>query len=277
MVDARIAQRRRALRAERRRRRLRRTIVIVVVSVPILTLVWMDAVGRLAVASVHVEGTRSLTDEEVVSAAAIPQGASLIRLSTSDVTERVERIPRIASAEVRRTWSRQVVITVDERVQVLRASGTAAGRQREVLVDRDGVIIDVAGDTDDQLALILLSSLPPGPGATVDAHSALANAFEAWRALSGPLRAEVTTFIAEGEDRLELELRRGARIVFGRAERVDEKVRAIGAVLADLGEREVALIDVRAPSRPVVTVDTGSDSGDSGSSNGSGSDTDAGS
>jgi hypothetical protein len=39
---------------------------------------------------------------------------------------------------------------------------------------------------------------------------------------------------------------------FGRAERVDEKVRALGAILGDVGDSPVTVIDVRAPSAPVV-------------------------
>jgi cell division septal protein FtsQ len=55
-----------------------------------------------------------------------------------------------------------------------------------------------------------------------------------------------------GADDLDLELDDGTLVHLGRADRMDEKARALGAVLEDLDGRPVAAIDVRAPGRPVV-------------------------
>lgn len=264
MVDARIAERRRALSAQRRRKRLRRSLVIALMCLPVVAVAILDASGRLAVLSISVEGAHSVADEQIIATAGISSGTSIVWLSTSDAAGRVAGLPRIDVAEVRRTLSRDVVISVEERVPVLRVSGPGPARQRDVLIDREGVVFAAIDSDGQHLALIRLSSVPPRPGATVEVHAALANAFHVWRMLSGPLRAEVTTYVAPGADRLVLELRRGVSIDFGRAERVDEKIRAIGAVLADLGDREIAVVDVRAPSRPVVMVDSSDDSDEEG-------------
>ncbi|MEX0592899.1 MAG: cell division protein FtsQ/DivIB, partial [Nitriliruptoraceae bacterium] len=182
---------------------------------------------------------------------AISPGDSLVRISTSAAAERVEALPRVSSAVVYRTWRRDVVIEVVERVPVLQAA--AGGLQpRWVLIDREGVVIEAGGD--DALPEIVLRGAPPGLGAHVDDNAALANAFLVWRGLSGPLRTDVHRYIANTRDELRLELRRGVIVNFGRAERIEEKIRAIGAVLADIGQREIVEIDVRAPSRPVVVL-----------------------
>jgi len=160
-------------------------------------------------------------------------------------------LPRISDADVYRTWRRGVVIEVVERVPVLQAA--AGGLQpRWVLIDREGVAIGTGRD--DTLPEIVLRGAPPSLGSHVDDNAALANAFLVWRGLSGPLRTDVHRYVANTPDELRLELRRGVTINFGRAERIDEKVRAIGAVLADIGQREIVEIDVRAPSRPVVVL-----------------------
>ena len=67
----------------------------------------------------------------------------------------------------------------------------------------------------------------------------------------------VEVYEADEPDQLRLKLRTGTVVVFGRADQVDEKARALGAVLEDLGDTAVAEIDVRAPSRPVVVPQGG--------------------
>jgi hypothetical protein len=42
---------------------------------------------------------------------------------------------------------------------------------------------------------------------------------------------------------------------FGRAELLEEKVRAMGAILDDVAGSEVTVIDVRVPAFPVVRID----------------------
>ena len=251
MVDTRIAERRQNLKAEQRRRRLRRSLLAVVIISPFAALAVLDATGRLGVETVTVMGASAVSDSEITAAASIQPGDSLVRMSTSAAADRIEALPRVGRADVYRTWRRDVVIEVVERIPVLQAA--AGGLQpRWVLIDREGVVIG-AGD-DASLPEIVLRGAPPSLGAHVGDNTALANAYSVWRGLSGPLRTDVHRYIANSQDELRLELRRGVIINFGRAERIDEKVRAIGAVLADIAQREIVEIDVRAPSRPVVVL-----------------------
>jgi cell division septal protein FtsQ len=129
----------------------------------------------------------------------------------------------------------------------------AVGDGIERLVDRDGVVL-ADGDLD-ELPRVDLPAQPPEAGELVTADPALENAHRAWRGLTGPLRSEVVVYEAAGADELSLMLRSGVEVRFGRADRIDEKARALGAVLDDLGSREVDVIDVRAPSAPVVVVE----------------------
>jgi hypothetical protein len=70
--------------------------------------------------------------------------------------------------------------------------------------------------------------------------------------LSGPLRARVTAYRVEGDDvTLLLEDNLVARL--GDATQLDEKVRAVGALLAEIEGTDATQIDVRVPSRPVVS------------------------
>ncbi|MFW5933416.1 MAG: cell division protein FtsQ/DivIB, partial [Actinomycetota bacterium] len=118
------------------------------------------------------------------------------------------------------------------------------------MIDRDGVVLPE--EERGQLPVVVLDQAPPAVGGEVDDDPALDNAFRAWRGLSGPIRSEVVRYMAAGEDELELELDNGVTVRFGRASRVDEKVRALGAVLADVGDTPIEAVDVRAPGAPVV-------------------------
>jgi hypothetical protein len=65
----------------------------------------------------------------------------------------------------------------------------------------------------------------------------------------------VTEVRAPDADGLELVLSDAPLVRFGRAELIDEKVRALGAILDDVTGSDVILVDVRVPGFPVVRVD----------------------
>jgi cell division protein FtsQ len=246
VIDDRIAERRRQVRGERRRGRLRRTVAVVVAVVVVVALVLIERSALVGLEEVEVVGTARLDPGDVLEAADLTLGTSTLRLRLGAVEERVEGLPLVREATARRVDPLTVRIAVTERQPVL---NVVAGRQ-SVLVDRDGVVLadgQVAG-----LPVVRLREGPPEPGEEVDADPALANAHATWRSLSGPLRAEVERYEAEGPDELTLLLRSGVEVRFGRAHRVDEKVRALGAVLDDVGTADVTVIDVRAPGAPVV-------------------------
>jgi cell division septal protein FtsQ len=249
VIDERIAQRRAGVRDADRRRRLRRTVRIAAVLVVLATLVGLERSSLVALEEVTVLGLDRLDAATVLDVAALPIGSSVARARLGAVEDRIERLPLVRSVTARRTGPRQVRIEVIERLPVLVVEGNGAER----LVDRDGVVI--AEGRLEGLPVVVLRTAPPGVGAVVSASPTLANAHLAWRGLSGPLRATVERYLADGPDDLTLVLRSGIEVRFGRAERVDEKVRALGAVLADIGDTPVGVIDVRAPGAPVIVAE----------------------
>ncbi len=247
VIDGRIAERRAEVRDERRRRRLRRTLAILVVVGVIAVLAVVERSALVGLEEVRVTGVQRLDAGEVRDAADLELGTSTLRLGLADAADRVTEIPLVRRVEARRLDPLTVEIAVEERRPALVAVG--GGEQR--LVDREGVVILEGGR--DELVPIHLGDPPPPPGGVVGDDPALANAHAVWRGLSGPLRARVQRLDADGPDELWLHLDSEVQVRFGRAERIDEKVRALGAVLGDVGETPVEVIDVRAPSTPVVT------------------------
>jgi cell division protein FtsQ len=246
MIDERIAERRAVVRAERRRSRLRTTRWVLVLLVLAGLLVALERSPLVGLDRIEVAGTDRLDPDEVRAAAALPLGSSTLRLRLGDAAERVESLPLVRRARIQRLDPLSVRIEVVEREPSL----VATGRGRHRLVDRDGVVL--ADDALDGLPVIELREVPPEVGGDVEDVPALANAHRAWRGLSGDLRVAVARYDARGPDDLWLELTSGVEVRFGRAERIEEKVRAIGAILGDLGDSPVTVIDVRAPGTPVV-------------------------
>lgn len=248
VVDERIAERRKAVRGERRTRRLQRTIAVAVVLVLLAVAYALERSPLVELAEVRVTGIERLTAEAVTEAAALPLGTSTLRLGLGDAEARIEALPLVADAEARRVDPLTVEIVVVER----RPAVVVTGRGGPVLLDAEGRIIDTG--TVEGLPTIAVATgeaLPP-PGEEAAGLPALANAVRAYLAIGGPLRAEVATYVARGPEDLELVLDRGTTVLVGRADRMDEKARALAAVLEDVGATEVALIDVRAPATPVV-------------------------
>lgn len=245
-IDERIAERRREVRRERQRRRRRRTITVVVVLALVAAFWAVERSALVGLESIEVTGVDRLSEEAVLEAADLELGTSTLRLRLGRVEERIGRLPLVRDVDASRLDPLRVRIEVTERQPVL----VARGGGQQVLVDRTGVVM-MAGELDG-LPVVRLAEEPPAPGERGPADGGLAAAVTTWRELSGPLRTEVVDLDARDPADLDLQLRSGVRVHLGRAERIDEKVRALGAVLEDVGDTDVTVIDVRAPARPAV-------------------------
>lgn len=247
-MDTRIRERRRAVRAHRRRRRLRRTVTVAVLVALAVAGLLVERSSLVALAELRVRGVQRLEAETVRSATALSLGTSTLRLDLAAVARRVEALPLVRSAEAERADPLTVVVEVEERTPV----GVVEGSGGPVLVDDAGVVL-APGRESGLPRLVVHRGRLPGPGGTVAAHAGLADAHEVFRALPGPLRAAVTRYeVGADPGELVLVLESGTRVRFGRAHRIDEKARALSAVLEELGDTRVATIDVRAPTTPVV-------------------------
>lgn len=248
-IDDRIAARRQEVRDERRRARLRRTRLVGGLLLLLVGLALLERSPLVALDEIEVTGVQRLTDAQVIAAADIPLGTSTLRLGLDDAAARVTALPLVREATARRLDPLSIRIEVTERQPVL----VADDGQRTLLIDRDGVVMaegEVAG-----LPIVAVPAPVPAPGRSVDGAPSLANAHAAWRGLSGPLRAQVERYEARGPDELLLHLTSGIEVRFGRAERLAEKVRALGAVLEDVGSTPITRIDVRAPAAPVISTE----------------------
>lgn len=92
----------------------------------------------LVVKSVTVTGTHLVTPAQVLAAADVPLGTSLVGVNAGQVTLRVEAIRQVASATVTKQWPDHLVIKVRERVPVVAVRMAGGGYD---LLDATGVIV----------------------------------------------------------------------------------------------------------------------------------------
>jgi cell division protein FtsQ len=249
MVEERIAQRRAEVRSARRVLRLRRTLLIALSVMLLGVAVWFEGSEHATVLDVQVAGVLRSDPQDVISASGVGVGDAALRLRPASIARDIERMTLVRSATVRRPGLRVIAIEVHERAPVY----TVLYRTSELLVDRDGVVIAMGRES--ELPVVEVVTPPPQPGELVAAHAALANAHRAWTGLSGPLRSRVVGMRAPSIDGLEMRLDTGQSVRFGRAEQLEEKVRALGAILDDVAGSEVLVVDVRVPGFPVVRID----------------------
>ena len=81
---------------------------------------WSSVLG---VRQVVVRGAAQVQPSLVQQKAAVPLGTPLARVDLGAVRARVEAIPSVASAQVRRQWPNTLLVQVVVRVQVLGANG----------------------------------------------------------------------------------------------------------------------------------------------------------
>lgn len=260
-MDARLKARRDGVARARLRRRRR-----VTASAAALVLLAMAATGIATsplaeITEVRVTGVDGERLREARAAADVHLGENVLAADLGTAEGRVEELPWVHSAAVRRQPPTTVEITVVVRTPVARV----ATSESTWLVDRDGVV--VAEGNDEQLPLVdAPEAVLPAVGSPVR-DAAVRNALRMRARLPDTLRSRVVRYEAPSPRGLRLQLESGVTVRVGRAEQVEEKARAMRLMLAQMRDAEpddsrdeaagsdearAAEVDVRAPDRPVL-------------------------
>lgn len=235
------AQRRfRAHRRVGRRKAFRRAITVVVLVALVGIGGWLVADSSLfSLHYVTVEGTSRLTAAQVIAAADVHEGSSLIRLDTGAVARRVDRLAPVRTAVVTRRWPHGLLIRVIERTPV----AVAIGPDGDFLLDSTGVAFAAVATAPDSLLQVDVNAAVPGPGA--DAATA---GMRVLAELPASLRHSVDSVDAPTPDSITVHLKDGRVVVWGSPD--DSATKA--AVLRVLLRHTARVYDVSTPSVAVT-------------------------
>ena len=176
------------------------------------------------VRSVQVSGAGSIPRQEVLDAARVKIGTPLIRVDAAAVARRVDKITRVQSASVRRSWPDSIVIEVVPRRPTFLVR---VGRGYDV-IDSYGVILGRGPEP--RRGLVLLTA-PGGSAAALRENGAVLAAGAVVRRLPGWLRHRLAEVRVRERSRVTLILRPRITVVWGDATRTAAKAAEIAVLL----------------------------------------------
>lgn len=281
-VDPRIRARRRQVAQEQLRRRRRITFSVLGLALLVGGAYAISRTPLFLVEQVRVTGVAGARADEVREVAAIGRGTNLLDIDIAGVTARVEDLPWVKAALVRR-----LPTAVELRVVPRRPAAVVRLARAAWIVDPDGWIM--AGGSPPELVRIdAPNAVLPGVGERI-ADRGVRNALAVHAALPADLRVLVERYEAPSDRGLRLLLRArpagdapgpratprdeppGVWVRFGLAQRVAAKARVIGLLLDQAREQAVLQgvvlaegelppgieeLDVRAPDNPVLVPAT---------------------
>lgn len=202
-------------------------------------LVWVVLFSTwLGVGGVEVSGERTLSAGQVRAAADVSGGTPLARVDTDAVRRRVERLPRVESATVRRSWPRTLQVRVRERTAI--AVVTGGGSKRAL--DRHGVLFKDVKKVPKHVPEVKVTADDE------DRADAMTEVADVVAALDPAIARRVDRVEVASMDAIVLVLRNGDDVRWGSADEADRKAR----VLKTLLKLPASTYDVTAPERPTT-------------------------
>lgn len=246
----RIAQRRADVDAATRARTLRRrrllwlslAVALVLLSGYLATQSEMLDVDRL-----EVNGAVRTPADEIVAAAGIRHGASLVGLDLAEARARVARLPWVRDVYSTRSWDGVVSFTITER-SPLAAVATASGW---ALVEETGRVLAVEPQLSGSSVPIVglnVAQAAPGDWLEPGQRGAVVVAAELYEPVRGMVRS-----IQVEPDGYVLDLHDGGRVLLGDAGGMASKVLAVHTFIEHVNLRCMDTLDVRLPANPVLT------------------------
>ena len=199
------------------------------------------------VRGIEVTGANHLHRPGIVRIAGVSSATNALWLDEGVVERRLEAEPWIADADVRVTLPLTVEIVVHERTPVAVARGTVTS-----LMAADGTVLG-SGTVPRGLPVIELG----GAGSVEGIRPSPAGAARAIGAMGPSLRAQVARVRVLLDGTLEIRLRGGPIVRFGRPEDAERKVETIRRVLAWAGSegtplRTISVVSALAPAATFV-------------------------
>ena len=234
-------------------RRISRRRLLVLVAAAVLLLgagaVWaLYGSSWLRVEQVRITGVRVLTPAEVERAAAVPMNAPLVSVDTDAIEKRLrQKVPRIDSVDVVRSWPHGIGLKVTERKPVLLVKKGAKFME----VDAEGVRF---ATVDKAPAHVPLLELATGRSASLRRFGSDRLVREAVRVagdLPGGVAEDTRVVRVASYDAISLELGGGRTVLWGSGEAGPVKARVLIALMK--AAPKAGHFDVSAPTAPAVS------------------------
>lgn len=240
----------------RRRRRWRRLSVTITVFLALLALTGYSILWHTKVFDVRtttVAGTRVLSRQQVLAAAAIAPHTPVAGVDTAAAKARLMAIPRVKDAWVERSLPHTIAISIVERTPAAALPQPDGSYQ---IVDSDGVAFDTAATASAIPAHVPVIHLEQfADRAAADRAATVAGALAALGALPAPVHSRVLTVSATGPFAITLTLTASTKkqhsvtVLWGGPDQPDLKARILAALIGN----DAAHYDLSAPAAPAYS------------------------
>jgi cell division protein FtsQ len=252
-IDPRIRQRRVAVLRSRGRRRLRRVLTVLGAAALAVAIVAVLHTPLFSARAVTVTGVHPETGTAaIVAAAGLERHPPMISLNSAAVAGRVEALPFIASAEVKRHWPDGVQISVTERVPALQMAGPGASWS---VLDGRGRTLQLGSARLPGLVVFIVHTrsggIPPAPvgrSLPADASAGLLTC----RSLPKAFSAQVVSVTVAPDATISLALNSGIIVLIGTGTDLTAKFEDVAAIIAHGSLHPTSTIDVSVPESPTV-------------------------
>lgn len=230
----------------------RRTLLIVIAAAVLLLgsgAVWaLYGSSWLRTEQVRITGVDVLSPAEVESAAAVPMGSPLVSVDTDAIADRLrQKLPRIDSVDVVRSWPHGIGLKVTERKPVLLVKKGA----KFIEVDAEGVRFATVDRAPGRVPLL---ELTPGRSASLRRFGSDRLVREAVRVagdLPGGIAGDTKVVRVTSYDSVSLELTRDREVIWGSGEEGAVKAKVLAALMK--AAPKAGHFDVSAPTAPAVS------------------------
>lgn len=236
---------------EGRRLPSRSTLIVIGVLVLLLAAgaVWaLYGSSWLRAEQVRTTGVDVLTPAEVEAAAAVPIGAPLISVDTDAIADRLrQKLPRIDSVDVVRSWPHGIGLKVTERQPVLLVKKGA----KFIEVDAKGVHFATVDKSPGRVPLL---ELKPDQSASLrrfDSDRLVREAVRVAGELPGAVAKDTEVVRVTSYDSISLELTRGRTVIWGSGEGGPVKAKVLTALMK--AAPKAGHFDVSAPTAPAAS------------------------
>jgi cell division protein FtsQ len=253
-IDPRIHQRRVDIQRLRGRRRLRWIGGALVAAALVAVVVGLVHTPWFGAQAITVTGAHPHTPEgAIVDAAGLQHHPPLISVNPGVVARRVEALPFIATARIRRHWPDGVQIAVTERVPVVQMAGPDTAWS---LLDGHGRTLQVEPGRLPGLVVYIVhtatAGIPPAPVGQSLPPSA-GPGLEVCRTLPPAFVGQVVSVTVAADGSISMALDSGINVLFGTDANRIAKYTDIATILAHGTLDATSTIDVTVPESPTVS------------------------
>jgi cell division protein FtsQ len=247
-MEPRIRVRRAQVRKQVGRRRLR-LVVAVLIGLVVAALGWAATRSALLdVDHIVVEGGPLTGAPTAIEAGRVTRGTAMVDIDEGAVAKRLDTLPWVRSATVRKEWPGTLRIRLVERTPIAAAPDAAGGW---ALVDLGGRVLTWL-TTPPPAGMVVVAGLAPAgvPGTTLAAPAR--GPLDVVQALPPEMRPTVVNVTVDANG-INLGLAPRGTILLGDGQDVAAKLRTAELVLSGVDTTNLAVLDVRLPTTPTVT------------------------